>query len=264
MKRIAFIGLGWMGESMAERCCELEYEVLGTTTSPQKKKLFGNKYTSVVNFKLGDSLEKLSEFTRLDFLVSSIPPSVSENYSSQIIEIFDYLLALNPMLKIIFISSTSVYGNKDRVVTETTDVQPQTKNAKKMVEVEDYLFVCLAEKMAIFRCGGLVGKQRHPATHLAGKSEVAKPLAAVNLVHLADVLGIFLHSLNDFKSGVYNLVSPEHPLKEEFYNWATERMGLQSINFQNEDRKDKIVTSPAVKQLGYNYLFPTPYEFPLP
>lgn len=63
--------------------------------------------------------------------------------------------------------------------------------------------------------------------------------------------------------GIYNLISPDHPEKAKFYLSVAEKMNLETIHFKEDDENDKIVISPAVKQLGYSYLFSSPYDFPL-
>lgn len=263
MKNIAFISLGWLGESLADWCSVNGYNIFGTTTSLDKKQRLESNFSQVIQLNINQSSAFGGFSEAIDLLLYSIPPSVSEEYVAKSRELISTVVDSNKAVQIIYISSTSVYGQQARLVTEQSEVSPETKNALKMVELENFLFKNYGNKTAVLRCGGLVGKKRHPVKYLSGKTGVAKPGAKVNLVHLQDLLGFFQLLVQNFSPGVYNLVSPKHVDKKEYYNWAAQVLKIEGVQFEEDKIKDKIVTCPAVTQLKYNYLFPSPYDYPL-
>lgn len=188
MNRIAFIGLGWMGESFAEVCYEKGFKILGSTTQVEKLQRFNQKGYEVCIYDLNKENKFEGFKDPINLLVYSIPPSVSENYVEKTLTLLNQMQKANSKLKIVYISSTSVYGSESRIVSEASTIKPETANANKMVEIEKFV---LEKNGVVFRCGGLVGKKRHPVKHLSGRKNVAKPKAPVNLVHLNDVVGFF-------------------------------------------------------------------------
>ena len=61
------------------------------------------------------------------------------------------------MPRIIFTSSTSVYGDVEGVVKETTERRPVTASGKVLKELEDWLHNLPGTQVDILRLAGLVG-----------------------------------------------------------------------------------------------------------
>lgn len=68
-----------------------------------------------------------------------------------------------------FISSTSVYGNLNREITEEDETFPETESGKALVKVEKLLRNEKEINITILRFGGLIGYERNPGNFLAGK-----------------------------------------------------------------------------------------------
>ena len=95
----------------------------------------------------------------------------------------------------LFISSTSVYGEENLIVTEETELNPDTESGKQLVQTEQLLQSNLNFKTTILRFGGLIGEDRHPIKFLAGRKNIENPNAPINLIHQDDCIGIIMEIL---------------------------------------------------------------------
>lgn len=259
--RVGIIGLGWLASRFATFLPEELASIWGTSTNKRKLTDALREKAECFNFELGANSKHLP-ISKTDLLLFTIPPSKIEDYSALCIQFFKDCLEIKPDLKIVFISSTSVYGNQNGELDESSDLKGSTSNALKIIKVEEYLE---EKNSVVLRCGGLVGEDRHPVYYLAGRKNVSSPNAPVNLIHEHDVSRFLLKMLKDDSiNGVYNLVSPQHPSRKEYYSEVAERLNLKSIEFENtDDRKGKIVNPKRL--LGMNFLFEysSPFEMPL-
>jgi hypothetical protein len=122
---------------------------------------------------------------------------------------------------LVFISSTSVFGTNQGLVTEETTPQPDTESGQWLVEVENEL---RSFSVSIIRPGGLIGGSRHPIYFLAGKT-LEFSSSPVNLIHREDLMNIISLSLEK-KTCLLHAISPYHPSREEYYlSWA-KKLGL--------------------------------------
>ena len=126
-----------------------------------------------------------------DALVITLPARRSgpcdEFYLQAVQELVDSALA-HRIPRIIFTSSTSVYGAAQGTVKETTPRNPVTNSGRVLEELEDWLHNLPGTSVDILRLAGLVGPGRHPGRFFAGKT-APDGEHGVNLVHLEDVIG---------------------------------------------------------------------------
>src|SRR5690554_5821426 len=192
--KVSIIGVGWLGEQMADYLLRNEIEVLGTTTSTDKAKRLIEKGINAIPMDLkSPQLSTLiwSEIAQSDWVIYTIPPSgFGSTYAAYSIRFFEQLQQYVVEGTIIFTSSTSVYGNEARIVDEDSKLNPESENAKQIVKVEDFIQNNF-DRYSIWRMGGLVGPERHPVNYLTGRSGISKPKAPVNLVHSADIIIVF-------------------------------------------------------------------------
>ena len=99
--------------------------------------------------------------------------------------------ALSPAVqRILYISSTSVYGQTDGGwVDETTPCEPQRQNGRDCLDAERVLQNhALGSRAVILRLAGIYGPGRIPrrATLLAGEPIPAASSGCLNLIHVAD------------------------------------------------------------------------------
>jgi len=152
--------------------------------------------------------------------------------------------------KILLISTTSVYPNVNRVVTEQdADVHNPITQAERIVQDSGI-------PATILRFGGLFGPGRHPGRFLAGKDAISGGNLPVNLIHMDDCIEIIKNIVDHNVWGhVFNACSDDHPARKEFYTKAAIALGLRPPIFSDDDHGGyKIVSSERLKTV-LNYKF---------
>ena len=156
-----------------------------------------------------------------------------------------------------FISSTSVYGAVTGNITEATTPNPETESGRQLLEVESLLQNNSNFKTTVLRFGGLIGGDRHPVQHLAGKENISSPNAPVNLIHRDDCIGIIKQIIEkDAWGDVFNGVTPYHPTKQEYYTEKAKEKNLPIPLFSREEVSiTKVIVADKVKQvLKYGFV----------
>jgi nucleoside-diphosphate-sugar epimerase len=165
--------------------------------------------------------------------------------------------------KVVFVSSTSVYGDSFPIIeiTEETKPNPDTESGKQLVIAEGLLQLNPHFKTTVIRFGGLLGDDRHPIKFLAGRTNVENPDAPVNMIEREDCIGI-IEKLLDFARNenwewnqTFNALAPQHPTRKAYYQKKAEIFNLPLPTFtENSESKGKIISSEKVETiLGYSF-----------
>lgn len=268
LKKISILGCGWLGKPLGKKLVLDGYEVLGSTTTeakiPDLKNLGIQPF--VISFSPAKSTKDPDVFFNSEILIVSIPPrrksGDKETYFLQMEEVVKECVK-GEIKKIIFISSTSVYPDVNRVVSEEDQVVDGESNS--LVRAEK-LFSSLKEiKTTILRFGGLIGENRHPGRFLAGKVDVKGGDSPINVIHLKDCISIIEKIIKtDCFGEVFNACADQHPTKKDFYLKASETLSLPLpvfLNERKEERSFKIVSSEKLKHsLNYKFHYSDPFS----
>ena len=267
-KRISILGCGWLGLPLAQKLIETGFEIKGSTTSEHKLEVL--KSNKIAPFLIALSEDKIigniSEFLNdSEILIIDIPPGLRKITETTVGKTFvNKIKTLLPFIessaveKVIFISSTSVYGDFDSIptVTEKNELHPDTESGKQLAEVENLFRNNKKFKTNIIRFGGLIGEDRNAIKMLAGKTNVANPEAPINLIHQVDCIGIIGETLKqNCWNETFNAVAPFHPTRKEYYTQKAVALNLPKPEFsENEPSVGKIVSSEKLeKVLGYGF-----------
>ena len=247
--KVAIVGCGWLGLPLAKKLVSSGIKVYGTTTKKEKLDKLNKLGVEAYLFRGKVDLEDL-QLTHFhpDVAVITIPPSGAIDYPDLILQLIELLPST---CRIVFTSSIGVYEPTIDTVKEDGACLPD----HPVLRAEEEIRKQAMGRSVILRLGGLFGAGRHPIAFLAGKKDLSQPKAAVNLVHLQDVIQaigaiIWKHQ----SSGTYNLVFPDHPSKEDYYQEKAERMGLEKPVYKTDDTIGKIVVGDKiVKDFDFNY-----------
>ena len=264
-KTIAIAGMGWLGQPLAQKLKTLDFEVKGSVTQLDKA-IWLNKNgfeAYPITISEGGVFGSIEEFfDEVDDLVVMIPPGLRRNTGS------DYVLKMSHFLteverssvtNCIFISSISVYGDGQGMVTENDLPHPENEAGRQIFQVEQ-LFLNSACKTSIVRFGGLFGGSRQPARYLSGRENLTGGDAPVNLIHRKDCVGIISEIITQQAYGhIFNAVNPEHPSKADYYNNRSLELGLSKPRFSTSQQTEiyKQVDSVNLSTiLGYSFSDP--------
>ncbi len=274
MKKVAIVGLGWLGMPLAMSLSARGWQVTGSKTTldgVDAARMSGiDSYQLQLTPELVCDSDDLDALLDADALVITLPARRTgegdDFYLQAVQEIVDSALAHN-IPRIIFTSSTSVYGETEGSVKETSPLEPVTASGRVLKELETWLHDLPGTSVDILRLAGLVGPERHPGRFLAGKTDVANGAHGVNLVHLEDVISAITLLLQAPKGGhIYNLCAPAHPTRAEFYSLMARQMNLDAPVFrtQTQNGHGKLVDGNRIcNELGFEYQYPNPLVMPM-
>ena len=268
-KNIVIIGSGWLGWPLAQYLSKQGHQVIATTTTSSKAArlkggtagAFSHHGISVIKLLTENATQPatISTLVNCDIMIIAIPPKRQQT---------DYLDQLQQLLKlaekitianILFISSSSVYGDQSGTMTEQTICRPGTASAIAMAEFEQLLLSRTVSHNSVLRLAGLIGPGRHPGRFLAGKVDVANPDAVVNMIEQSDCIGLINRIIMQNSWGKIHLgCAPSHPSRREFYQRGAELLGLTPPLFLESGGKDaKLVDGRhTATSLNYRYQYP--------
>ena len=234
MTNISILGCGWLGLPLAKALIGNGFLVNGSTTSTDKLALLENAGITPFLIEIGENeingnVVEFLEESRI--LIINIPPKLrgnsTENFVSKI-ETFLPFIEKSGIKKVLFVSSTSVFSDEDKVVTEETLPNPNTESGKQLLQCEKLLQDNSHFETTILRFGGLIGEDRNPIHFLAGRSNIENPDAPINLIQQEDCIGIILKIIESNCWGeTFNAVAPFHPNREEYYSQKAKENNLE-------------------------------------
>lgn len=274
MKRVAIVGLGWLGMPLAMSLTAAGWQVTGSKTTLDGVNAARNSgidsYLLELTPELNCESDDLDALLSVDALVITLPASRTasggESYVLAVQQLVDSALAYN-VPRIIFTSSTSVYGDASGVTKESSVLEPVTIAGKTLQNLESWLHQLPNTSVDILRLSGLVGPGRHPGRFLAGKTDLTNGAQGVNLVHQDDVIEAISLLLQTPKGGhIYNLSAPQHPARNQFYPQVARQLGLQPPTFvaDSANNSGKLIDGSKIcRELGFKYQYPDPARMPL-
>ena len=223
---VGIVGCGWIGKPLQNALSDdFEVECFSREHTADDSSFWQNK-TIVIAINTKDNyLQTLKKISKLT--------SISSN--------------------IILLSSISVYREFDKEVDESAKI---TKIGLQR-EAEE-LILNLRDRVLILRLGGLMGDDR-----VSGRWKNTSTFSdgEVNYIHREDVINIIKKMIEKrVVDGIYNLVTPLHPLRSEVHQKNSKKFGFELGTF--EGRTNRVVSSDAViKKLNYTFLHPDPLKF---
>lgn len=220
--KVVICGYGWLGRYLAESLLPTS-TLAATTRSDAKLHTLKSKGIQGIRFSLGEDSHTLLHALKDATLVLNIPPGKRNNqlddFTRHMKKLIDDAKAAG-VAKVVFISTTSVYGDStSREVTETSAVMPETASAKAHVDIESHIAATIAHYQ-ILRLAGLVGPDRHPVNSLSGKVLEAGN-KQVNLVHIEDVVTALVNIIQGAcRNTTLHLCSNSHPKRGVYYHEA--------------------------------------------
>lgn len=268
MQKISILGCGWLGLPLAQKLVKSGYNIKGSTTS--KEKLSQLEEVGIEPFQIAltenETEGNVSEFLKdSDVLIINIPPKLrssnAENFVDKIKNLIPFI-ERSSVEKVLFVSSTSVYGdlpienNQETVIfSEESNPRPDTESGRQLLETENLLLNNNHFSTTVLRFGGLIGAERQPVKHLAGRQNIENPDAPINLIHQTDCIAVIEKIiLNNSFGEVFNAVAPFHPSRKEYYTSKAKMLGLIAPHFiENTISKGKIINAEKIVSVINHY-----------
>jgi len=225
------VGLGWLGEAL-----RLELQAQGHHATG----------THRANF---DFLHNEFPVGNWDVVFLNTPPLTTitpRAYAAKLTNV--------TARRVIFISSTSIYGAKCGEVTEADAPSPDAPGGQWLAEVEQELCSIFGDRLLIIRPGGLIGGKRHPVFHLQNRVGVSGGNELVNLIHRDDLIAIIMTAPESVT--IINAIAPAHPRKDDYYiKWA-HQLGLTPPQFVESEHAARVIHSSVLPQFYTQWVHP--------
>lgn len=251
---IGILGCGWLGLPLAKQLVENGFTVRGTTTRKEKLKTITTITPHAYCVRCTEEgCDAIIPFLKgLDLIIVNLPPGLRKNPKRRfdlVIEQLATQIEKNKIKHVIFISSTSVYGNLEGEIDEETKPQPETKSGHQLLRCEQILFNNSHFKTIVLRFGGLIGPNRNPINSLIKKQYIDNPKGLINFIHQTDCIGLIRACIDDFKGNtIYNGVSPYHPNRASFYKKLAALDHLDCPPFISTYENKRYISSKKVQQ----------------
>ena len=270
-QKILIIGIGWLGLPLALKLKSIGFDVYGTTTTHDKEiSLLKNYQLKTQTFELPNKFLTASNsfinFNEMDTIILNTPPQKHQFPDRYIIEEFLSWVKndLHFKGKIIFISSTSVYGQTQGAVDENSPAIPESIGGHELLLAEKYIQQNFST-YTIIRPGGLIGGMRHPIKFLQGRTNIPHANSHLHLVFRDDLIELIIKSIKLDDPKIINAFSPYNDSKKHYYVKMAQKFSMQPPSYQEfEDaslKYTKIDSGLFEKILGRNARSPEDFEF---
>lgn len=248
LQKIAIIGCGYVGTAAARYWHQQGYSVTATTTTQERVAQLEEVATKVVVMKGEDSQAVKSLLQDIDTVILSIAPisdrqvdaqAYRETYIPTAKNLVAALKENNTVKQLIYLSSVSVYGNKNgEWVDETSPVDSDGEYNQVLCEAEQILLNSASDdvKITVLRLGGIYGEGRELIkrfARLAGKNIDGSGETFTSWIHLDDIIGALDFLSQRRFGGIYNLVNDFDMTIRELSDEICKRAGLEKIIWDN-------------------------------
>jgi nucleoside-diphosphate-sugar epimerase len=265
MTRILIAGCGYVGRALGSRLAEAGAEVWGLKRSTAADPDSGIR---PILADLADPATLRDLPGDLDGVVyaASAGGSTPEAYEAAYLRGLENLLADVTPRRLIFVSSTAVYGDRQGAWTdEESPAEPDHFSGRILLEAER---IALGSSVpaVVLRLGGIYGPGRERLVREVAEGRAARPAEPLftNRIHRDDTAGAIAHLLElDRPEEVYLGVDSEPVDLGAIYSWIAARLGLPEPALAVEpgegrlSRGSKRCSNARLLASGFSFLYPT-------
>jgi len=247
--RVSICGCGWLGLPLAKQLVRDGYEVYGSNRDKNRAAQLTEAGIRGIALSLPIKIPEASsdssseadgqycEFFKTNVLVINVPPGRGEGADMAFVEKIKSLSTVardHGCKRVIFISTTSVYGSVTGEITESTVPRPNTVTGNAHLQIEQWLHEQWGGDAIVLRLAGLIGPGRHPVKFLSGRQALANGSEPVNLVHLDDCIQTIRQIIACWPSQqLLHLAAPSHPTRQSYYTEMAVAAGLPLPEFDS-------------------------------
>jgi nucleoside-diphosphate-sugar epimerase len=228
--KLLIVGAGFVGERVGKAAKENGFQVQVASRTHEKMEHYLSWADDVFvwNYKLPSNI---------DAVLLSVAPREGANYRDTYLK---NAQAVKEAPYIVYTSSTSVYGDyQGQTVNELTPPLPQNENQRVLLETEG---VFDPRRTCIFRLGEITGKTTKLPAVYPGTGENYCNFSPIDLI-----VDQTLKALENKITGLFNLVSKDHPTRKEYILNLAHKLSLPppifNPNLSSSHTGNKLVTT---------------------
>jgi len=281
--RALIIGTGYVGLPLAVELVRRGHEVSGLRRDGSRAHVLAAAGITpiIADITRPDELKRLPN--DFDWVVNCVASNGggAEDYRKVYLEgirnVIDWLKpagANGPGPRLVYTSSTSVYGQNDgSLVDETSFTEPVTETGQALLQTERTLLNAAQVRnfaAMVMRVAGIYGPERGYwlRQFLNGEASIdGDGTRFLNMIHRDDVIGCVIAALEHGAAGeIYNAVDDEPVSQLDFISWlaASLRKPMPQAaadNFETARKRGvtnkRISNSKLKTRLGYSFKYPT-------
>jgi nucleoside-diphosphate-sugar epimerase len=264
MKRILIAGCGYVGRALGARIVARGCEVWGLRRGASQS----TDGIRPIAADLADPATLRALPADLDAVVyaASAGGSTPEAYEAAYLRGLENLLAVVVPRRLIFVSSTAVYGDRQGAWTdEESQPEPDHFSGRILLEAEK---IALAGPMPamVLRLGGIYGPGRERLIREVVEGRALRPAEPMftNRIHRDDAAGAIAHLLAlERPEPIYLGVDSEPADLGAIYAWIAARLGLPELAIASTPgegrpaRGSKRCSNARLVASGYRFAYPT-------
>jgi nucleoside-diphosphate-sugar epimerase len=267
MARILIAGCGYVGEATADLFHERGWAVEGWTASAESAGQLTQKPYAVRARDIADAAAVLEISGQFDVVVQCVSSSggEAEQYRRLYLEGARNLIRSFPEARLLFTSSTSVYGQKDgEIVDEDSPAEPGHEKGKILRETEELV---LAHGGIVLRLGAIQGPGRSFFLSRFLEGTVVIDLNErrfINQTHRDDIASALLLLAERGERGIFNVVGDEPITASEAYDWLSFHLkkplppaAKRHVKPRKRGESNKHVSNKKLRMLGWEPQYPT-------
>ncbi|AWM33012.1 NAD(P)-dependent oxidoreductase [Hymenobacter nivis] len=261
---ISVLGGGWLGLPLAQYLQVHGYEMCVSRTSAagvsEVSRLGLNAFA--IELAAGNALSD-SPFWHAPTLLITVPPQPGKPKDEQLAQ-FERLIErarASGVRQVLYISSTSVYGDNEQLATEDIAPAPTKPGGMVVYQLEQLLQREPAFRTTVLRFGGLIGYDRLPDSAAAIERRRRAIDTPMNVIHRDDCVRIIHEIVRQQAWGeVFNASADAHPTRRAYYAAAARARDFTLPDMGPvQPQPHKVVSSEKLKaRLNYQFLFPNP------
>ncbi len=258
--KVVVAGVGFVGLATARLFHAAGWEVLGLTHSAESaERLAGEPFAvGACDIAVRESVEQLSATADVVIHCASSSHGGADAYRAVYLEGARNLLTVLAPKRLIFTSSTSVYGQTDGAwVDETSATDPSRETGRILRETEDLV---LAHGGIVARLAGIYGPGRSVLLRkfLSGEAVIeGDGSRVINQVHRDDIASSLLTLATRADAGIFNVCDNRPVTQRELYAWLANHFSrpLPPLGPIDPNRKrgwtSKQVSNAKLRALGW-------------
>ncbi|PZO12643.1 MAG: NAD(P)-dependent oxidoreductase [Leptolyngbya foveolarum] len=267
--KTVIIGCGYVGKTVAHLWKAKGFDVLATTTSPERIDELSEVAQQVAVLKGTEAEKLLAAIADREVALLCVGSKRGANYRETYLSTAQTIAKVLPQTavkQLIYTSTCSIYGqNTGAWINETMPPNPSTENGKIVEATEQTLLAAASPqlKVCILRLGGIYGPGRtveNIYSRIAGKTMPGKGEEAANWVHLLDIIGAIDWAQTRQLSGIYNVVQDEIPTRAELMGEVCDRLNLPPVKWDGDENagrgRNVRLSNQKLKSTGYQFEHP--------
>ena len=261
--RYLILGAGYVGRSFMRAQPDLKNNFTATTTS-SKHVVELLQIAAQVEIFCHPSRDRLLELvSSADVIVVCFAPKDGDasSYLTLAEDLYAVISSLKERKYLLYTSSTFVYaGVSEDVADETIPLRPSDEKAKILVKTEEALLSLQSDvcDVCVLRLGGIFGPERDlvsRAKRMSGKILAGTGDEPTNHIHVDDVVGFSMFCIERRLAGIFNVVMPFHPSRNQLYGGLCKELGIKEPIFSSEMKIEHgcgvVVSGQKLSNRGY-------------